>query len=247
MDPPAQGQHALSLVCSVVGGGGTGAHRGVAATPSSAPAASEPADSVAGVHPERGASAVEAVSLDPSTVTCYFAFLQYNAGNPAATLVIAAGKGLTDCIKCLLKAGADANISDEDGKLLVQVAACQGWKECVEILFPVTTPLAEYATWSIDGIIQHEKTASSEPQVSDLDDKENAVSDDNTNKDKQPHQSKLCSEKGKALTTVEENGGGIETLMSGLNLGPEDPSDKAWRSTRARQHNVRINGPEWAR
>ena len=36
-----------------------------------------------------------------------------------------------------------------------------------------------------------------------LDDKENAVSDDNTNKDKQPHQSKLCSEKGKALTTVE--------------------------------------------
>ncbi|XP_066336438.1 uncharacterized protein [Miscanthus floridulus] len=178
----------------------------------------------------------------------------YNAGNPATALVIAAGKGLTDCIKCLLKAGADANISDEDGKLPVQIAACQGWKECVEILFPVTTPLAEYATWSIDGIIQHEKTTSSEPQlqVSDLDDKENVVSDDNTNKDKQPHQSKLCSKKGKALTTVEENGGGIETLMSGLNLGPEDPSDKAWRpllrrSTRARQHNVRISGPEWAR
>lgn len=115
-------------------------------------------------------------------------------------------------------------------------------------------------------------------QVSDLDDKENAVSDDNTNKDKQPHQSKLCSEKGKALTMVEENGGGIETLMSGLNLGPEDPSDKAWRvrhhmsvvfshhvqylmllhldaasgpllrrSIIARQHNVRISGPEWAR
>jgi len=35
----------------------------------------------------------------------------------------------------------------------------------VKIPFPVTTPLAEYATWSIDGIIQHEKTASSEPQV----------------------------------------------------------------------------------
>jgi len=45
--------------------------------------------------------------------------------------------------------------------------------------------------------------ASRQLQVSDLDDKENAVSDDNTNKDKQPHQSKLCSEKGKALTTVE--------------------------------------------
>jgi hypothetical protein len=26
---------------------------------------------------------------------------------------------------------------------------------------------------------------------------------------------------------LQENGGGIETLMSGLNLGPEDPSDKA--------------------
>jgi hypothetical protein len=27
--------------------------------------------------------------------------------------MIAAGKGLTDCIKCLLKARADANIPDE--------------------------------------------------------------------------------------------------------------------------------------
>jgi ankyrin repeat protein len=36
-----------------------------------------------------------------------------NAGSPLTPLVIAAGKGLTDCIKCLLEAGADANTPDE--------------------------------------------------------------------------------------------------------------------------------------
>jgi len=35
-----------------------------------------------------------------STVTCYFAFLQYNAGNPATALVIAIGKGLTASSVC---------------------------------------------------------------------------------------------------------------------------------------------------
>ncbi|TKW29448.1 hypothetical protein SEVIR_3G394900v4 [Setaria viridis] len=89
---------------------------------------------------------------------------EVNAGSPLTPLVIAAGKGLTNCVKCLLKAGADANIPDENGKLPVQIAARQGWKECVKILFLVTTPVAQYADWSIDGIIQHEKSVSSDAQ-----------------------------------------------------------------------------------
>jgi ankyrin repeat protein len=36
-----------------------------------------------------------------------------NAGRPVTPLIIAASYGFTDCIKCLLDAGADANIPDE--------------------------------------------------------------------------------------------------------------------------------------
>jgi ankyrin repeat protein len=36
-----------------------------------------------------------------------------NAGSPATPLTIAAMDGLADCIKCLLEARADPNISDE--------------------------------------------------------------------------------------------------------------------------------------
>ncbi|KAM0867377.1 hypothetical protein ACQ4PT_041995 [Festuca glaucescens] len=36
-----------------------------------------------------------------------------NAGRPVAPLIIAAADGLTDCVKCLLEAGADANIPNE--------------------------------------------------------------------------------------------------------------------------------------
>jgi hypothetical protein len=42
----------------------------------------------------------------------------------------------------------------------IEIAALKGWEECVKLLFPVTTPLLEYADWSTDGIIQHGKTVS---------------------------------------------------------------------------------------
>ncbi|CAN6336394.1 unnamed protein product [Urochloa humidicola] len=101
-------------------------------------------------------------SLFGSSVECLEILIEagadVNASSPVTPLTVAAGKGLTDCIKCLLEAGADSNIPDENGKMPVEVAALKGWEECVELLFPDTTPLPEYANWSIDGIIQHGKT-----------------------------------------------------------------------------------------
>jgi hypothetical protein len=44
----------------------------------------------------------------------------------------------------------------------VEIAAIHGSKECVEILFPVTHRVAKFADWSIDGIMQHVISGSSE-------------------------------------------------------------------------------------
>ncbi|XP_024312760.1 ankyrin-3-like isoform X3 [Brachypodium distachyon] len=67
-----------------------------------------------------------------------------NAGRPVTPLVIAATYGLTDCIKCLLEAGADATIPDEFGRTPKEIAAIQGWKECVDILSPPMCPVARF-------------------------------------------------------------------------------------------------------
>ncbi|XP_047063551.1 ankyrin-1-like [Lolium rigidum] len=62
-----------------------------------------------------------------------------NAGRPVVTpLIIAASYGFTCGIKCLLEAGADANIPDEFGRTAAQIAATNGWMDCVEILSPLT-------------------------------------------------------------------------------------------------------------
>ncbi|XP_062204810.1 uncharacterized protein LOC133906811 [Phragmites australis] len=87
-----------------------------------------------------------------------------NADTHLTPLKIAAAKGLADCIECLLKAGAKANIPDELGRMPIEIAAFEGQEECVKILFPATTPLVKYANWSIDEIIRNGLTVSSEPQ-----------------------------------------------------------------------------------
>ncbi|KAM0867387.1 hypothetical protein ACQ4PT_041997 [Festuca glaucescens] len=79
-----------------------------------------------------------------------------NAGRPVTPLIIAAADGLADCVKCLLEAGADANIPDEIGRTPLEIAAIQGWKACVEILFPFTSRVTRFPDWSIDGIMQHD-------------------------------------------------------------------------------------------
>jgi len=54
---------------------------------------------------------------------CTYSVLQagvdVNAGSPATPLTLAAGKGLTEFISCLLVAGAEANIPDEVSFILI--------------------------------------------------------------------------------------------------------------------------------
>ncbi|CAN6173902.1 unnamed protein product [Urochloa humidicola] len=85
--------------------------------------------------------------------------------NPGTTtpLIAAAYAGSTECIKCLLKAGASANIPDHNGRMPIEVAAIQGYQESVDLVSPVTTPLVQVTDWSTDEITQHAKSTSSKP------------------------------------------------------------------------------------
>ncbi|PUZ70115.1 hypothetical protein GQ55_2G199700 [Panicum hallii var. hallii] len=87
-----------------------------------------------------------------------------NFGLPETPLIAAAAAGLTDFVKRLLEAGANANTPDDNGRIAIEIAAIQGRQQCVEVLFPFTDPLARVADWSIDGVTQHAKLMSSEPQ-----------------------------------------------------------------------------------
>ncbi|CAM0870396.1 unnamed protein product [Alopecurus aequalis] len=62
-----------------------------------------------------------------------------NAGRPVTPLVIAAAHGFTDCVKCLVEAGADANIPGQCGRMPAEISVAQGWLDCAEILFPLTS------------------------------------------------------------------------------------------------------------
>lgn len=73
----------------------------------------------------------------------------------ATPLHIAADIGSPEIINCLLKAGADPNVTDEDGQKAIQVAAARGNRGVVEILFPLTSPIQSVPEWTIDGIIEH--------------------------------------------------------------------------------------------
>ncbi|XP_047084828.1 ankyrin repeat domain-containing protein 65-like [Lolium rigidum] len=73
-------------------------------------------------------------------------------------LMIAATAGSTDILKCLVLAGADANIPDSLGRAPIEIAARSGRRENVEILFPVTSRIPSVRDWSVDGIISHVKS-----------------------------------------------------------------------------------------
>ncbi|XP_047091261.1 ankyrin-3-like [Lolium rigidum] len=70
-------------------------------------------------------------------------------------LMIAATAGSTDILKCLLLAGADANVTDTYGRTPIEIVALSGRREDVEILFPFTSRLSNARDWSVDGVIGH--------------------------------------------------------------------------------------------
>ncbi|XBH84198.1 hypothetical protein VPH35_072445 [Triticum aestivum] len=76
-------------------------------------------------------------------------------------LIIAALAGSTDILKCLVLAGADANVTDSYGHTPIEIAARSGMREHVEILFPVTSRIPKVRDWSVDGIIGNVKSVPS--------------------------------------------------------------------------------------
>ncbi|CAL5092583.1 unnamed protein product [Urochloa decumbens] len=104
-----------------------------------------------------------AFSLFGSSSDCFHTLIQEGANinnthSPVNLLSVAAHKGLADCTTCLLNYNADPNEPNEDGKLPLEIAASKRWRECFEILFPVTNPLPKYANLTVDQIIQQEVT-----------------------------------------------------------------------------------------
>ncbi|KAF6134407.1 hypothetical protein GIB67_033579 [Kingdonia uniflora] len=79
-------------------------------------------------------------------------------------LHIAADSGNPEIINCLLKAGGDASVSDEEGLKAIQIAALRGNRVAVEALFPMTSPLQTVPNWSVDGIVEHMQSETGKEQ-----------------------------------------------------------------------------------
>uniref|UniRef100_A0A453IID0 Uncharacterized protein n=1 Tax=Aegilops tauschii subsp. strangulata TaxID=200361 RepID=A0A453IID0_AEGTS len=88
-----------------------------------------------------------------------------NSTNPDTALVVVTTYGLTDCIKYLLKAGADPNIPNSHcGAMPIQIAASCGRRKHVELLFPLTSPIRTISNWTVDGILANAKSKHSKPR-----------------------------------------------------------------------------------
>ncbi|KAL6658308.1 hypothetical protein ACP70R_003894 [Stipagrostis hirtigluma subsp. patula] len=84
--------------------------------------------------------------------------IDVNIDTARTALAMAAADGFYDGINCLLEAGANPSIPNENGYVPVEIAASRGYVECVLLLFPVTTPLASYDVWSISAIVSQQET-----------------------------------------------------------------------------------------
>ncbi|XP_076923113.1 hsp70-Hsp90 organizing protein 2-like [Bidens hawaiensis] len=82
----------------------------------------------------------------------------------ATPLHIAADIGNSELIACLLKAGADPNMADEDGFKPVQVAAARGNRGAVEMLLPLSSQVETVEDWTVDGIINHMQSEGAKEQ-----------------------------------------------------------------------------------
>uniref|UniRef100_A0A5B7BTU0 Putative ankyrin-1 n=1 Tax=Davidia involucrata TaxID=16924 RepID=A0A5B7BTU0_DAVIN len=96
----------------------------------------------------------------------------------ATPLHIAADNGGPEIINCLLRAGADPNVIDEDGLKPIQVAAARGNRRAVEILLPLTSQIQTIAEWTIDGILEHMQSETGKEQEESRDLKKVNISKD---------------------------------------------------------------------
>ncbi|WOK92480.1 hypothetical protein Cni_G01171 [Canna indica] len=111
-------------------------------------------------------SAVAAASLP-----CLELLLQAGAdpnisAGGATPLHVAADNGSREIINCLIKAGGDPNRCDDDGLKPIQVAALRGNRDAVEVLLPVTSPIENVSSWSVDGLIEFMQSEASKDQTS---------------------------------------------------------------------------------
>ncbi|XP_057801057.1 uncharacterized protein LOC131016382 [Salvia miltiorrhiza] len=74
-------------------------------------------------------------------------------------LAYAAKEADTKFLKCLLDAGASADIRSTGNNKPIEDAALADNLEAVEILFPVTKPIDEYKKWTVDGIMKYNRSA----------------------------------------------------------------------------------------
>ncbi|KAK3137126.1 hypothetical protein QOZ80_5BG0448240 [Eleusine coracana subsp. coracana] len=99
------------------------------------------------------------MALNASSVPCVKLLLQAGADVSVTRflhpLARAAKRGLTEAVKSLVEAGANANVPDKYGRLPIELAAEYGTWEDVEILFPVTSAIPTIPDWSVHGIISH--------------------------------------------------------------------------------------------
>ncbi|XP_048548182.1 poly [ADP-ribose] polymerase tankyrase-1-like [Triticum urartu] len=80
-------------------------------------------------------------------------------------LLACSRRGNIGFVKCLLKAGADPNIPDELGRLPIEIAAVQGGKKLVQLLFPVTRCPPNMSGWSVAGIMSYVNSAAYKERV----------------------------------------------------------------------------------
>ncbi|RZC57689.1 hypothetical protein C5167_004992 [Papaver somniferum] len=81
---------------------------------------------------------------DPNAKSCGF-----------APLIFAVIYGVPQFVVRLLDAGANPNVTNNEGMTAVEIAAREGNSEVVEILFPVTTRVPTYPNWTVGGLMEH--------------------------------------------------------------------------------------------
>ncbi|KAF2940663.1 hypothetical protein DAI22_03g291100 [Oryza sativa Japonica Group] len=142
-------------------------------------------------------------------------------------LVVAITNGLTNCIKYLLKAGADPNIPTcHCGALPIQLAASYGRRKDVELLFPLTSPIRAVSNWTVEGILAHAKSKHARSKCSKP---KKAIKDKHDEQDKKA-QLKLQGEK--AVKRKDYHGASI-FYTEAIEL---DPTDATLYSNRSLCH-----------